>query len=194
MIKKTTLIVLAVLMLASLIGIYIGRLIFTDWYIGVFTNDQIVSVGNYIDTNVWAHALFFIFTNYIILLLFSMAACSKLKFKWWQYLILLGYCIGHWCLAHFFVCNPVIHTFHFYLSVWLAPFIFNPKTPFWKPLVVYGSILFISALVLEIRDIPLYTLSNSVSTFLITSFDVLIWMALMCTLFNIKGGKKYGTT
>ena len=174
-----------------LVVVYLAKLIFPKFVIGVAETENIIQIGTYIDTHKWAYYLYHFINSALLLYLYTCACCriSKLD-KIESFVILTASAL-----------SLVIETFLPQLS-----FVYNNVLYVLLPFVVYlikrkciydiffsTSICFIitsysQALSLEIRNIQYFISNFNTATFFILTIDLYIWSFLLYFYFNNKGG------
>lgn len=172
-----------------LVGLYIIKLIFPDFIIGVAETPTIVEIGEYIDNNIWAYYLFNFITSFIILY-FYCCACCRVKFLngldilFVIMAIALSYLIEI-CLPSFsFVYNNIM-----YIALPLV-LVATHKTKdfgvFYSTATCFIVTSVAQVLSLYIRDISTLVSYPNSATYFILLIDAYIWNILLYCFYNFK--------
>lgn len=174
---------------ALLVTLYVTKLIFPEFVIGVAQIDVIVQFGNYVDTHKWAHYLFNGMLSLFGLYFYCCACCRLKKLNSKELLIivvsiLLYYIIEEFVPSFLFVYNNVLYI--------LLPFLFVLLRKETNINVMYStSVCFTitsiaQVLSLYIRDISTLITYPNTATLFILLIDGYIWNLLLYFYFNNK--------
>lgn len=178
-----------------LVALYLIKILFPSFIIGLAEIPSIVSFGEFVDTNLWAYYLVNGLVSIFVAYMLCCIACLKTKLNLYQTLL---------C----FVCTIIlfiIQTFaiEIYVEFNYAIMVIVPivcvkmdKNTNIKCLYALGSTLstfWISqALTIKIRDISVLINYPNTATFLVLMLDTFIWLILFYLYYNYKGEKKNG--
>lgn len=178
---------------AILIVIYIAKIFFPQWIIGVAEIPAIVKFGNYVDSHKWAYYLFH-FTFSIVSTYFYYCACARVtKLNWKQWLVSIVATILSLLLREF---AYAIYTPYTYVMLIICPFVIayiddniNHST-FISTAICFTVDIMAQALIVQIRNIILYANAVNSATVTILLIDLLIWRVLFYLYFNKEKGDK----
>lgn len=164
-----------------LVGVYIVKLCFPEWYIEIAYSKQICEIGHYIDGHKWAWLL----TNFIISLIafyfYCCACCGKTKLNYKEIIIIIIAIIFLYTIKQHF--NIYYITFN-YIVLIILPIIFKCKNK--NFLIVFVSTQLVQIFSLEIRSIGLMISDFNIASALILLIDYYIAQILLYFYFNYK--------
>ena len=175
-----------------LILLYLIKLIFPEFVVGVAELPSIVAIGTFIDTHLWAYYLVNGLISYLIICIYTCACCRIKKLDYKEYLIFLGVTIVSY-LIQTFVAD-------FALSFNFMAYVFSPLIVFYKRKINNYNILYSTCicflvttmaqyLTLKIRDISTLISYPNTATFFILVIDGTIWTVLLYLFYNYKKGE-----
>ena len=170
-----------ILVVAFLIAMYVLKIFFPQEFIMVIENEQLISIGNYIDSHKWAYYLFGTITSFITYHFYCCAICRKLHLKLWQYLIVLGI-IGISVLLDMF--SPQFIAVWNIVSMMLLPLLFNGDMKLLP--IVYSTHYLAQFLTLQIRNLPTYIQYYNMLFATMLTFECYLWLILFYIIFNLK--------
>lgn len=180
-----------------LVGVYVAKIIFPNFVVGVAENESIIKFGNYIDNNWWAYYLFYFTISFITGYLYCCACCRKNKLAKKDILILTIEVVLLFIVEKYLV--------DFYLEINIFCMLLMPTLIcltdkresieyFYSTIVCFIIHSVSQILSLCIRDIGMMVTTTNSATFTILLIDVYIWQFLLYNFFNFKGVKENGKT
>ena len=182
--NKKVLKTMIALVVIFLVALYVLKIFFPEQFVMSIENETIITIGNYIDSNVWAYYLFGIATSFLTYWLYLCAVCKRWYLNWWQCLIVLAV-IGASIGFSFIDIN--LYSALSYTSFILLPFIFKAE---FKPVAIVFTIhIFAQFLTTSIRDLPMYMATLNSLNIVLLSIDLYVWLFLFYIYFNYKKEK-----
>ena len=182
--KKRVLLVAIYLSLGILICVYVAKLFFPTWVIGVATAPNIVMVGQYIDDNLWANILWSCAISFVVWYLYLCACLKKWHLNWKHILAVLGAISIFTICEHFYpiLCLPIDLTL-----LIVIPTVFNAKM---KDVgLIFPIHILNQFLTLQIRGIGIGFEHVNPTVLSILVIDVFIWLTLLYLFQNYKSIK-----
>ena len=114
--NKKVLKVMLVLVVVVLLFLYVAKLFFPEQFVLVVENKNIVAIGNYIQTHLWADLVFGILSSFATYSMYLCAVCQKWRLNWKEIILVLvtiGINIGlsYWnagLASHFSIASMLI--------------------------------------------------------------------------------------
>lgn len=182
---------------AILALVYIAKILFPQWVIGVAQTDRVVQIGNYIDRHQWSYYLYGGSISFVSGYFYLTACCRKNKLDLFDisiliveivFLFTMQKCAISYYLETNIFCLILLPTF-----VCLKDkrkdikYLYSIVTCF----MIHSLSQIIS---LEIRDISLLLSHPNSATITILIIDTYIWQFLLHNYFNFKEIKTHGTS
>jgi hypothetical protein len=177
---------------ALLIGFYVLKIVCPQFIVGVAETPNIVSIGNFIDSNKVCFYIFHFIVGLFSSYIYSCACCRVKRLNRNQTIVLLSF------LLFSMVCQEFmtdIYTPYNYVSLVIMPFIMcyivgnaNAKT-FMSMSFCFTIDIMAQALSMKIRNVVIMTTCVNSATMFVLLIDVVIWKMLIYFYFNSKGEK-----
>lgn len=175
-----------------LVFLYLVKLIFPEFVVGVAELPSIVSIGNYIDTHKWAYYVFYTITSFISGYFYCCASCRIKKFKLKHVFVVLSHILINFLIEAFlFEYYVFVNT----LTTLLCPLIicymekFTSIKYFYSTIICFTIHTLSQVLSLEIRDIGAIVTSANSATYFILLIDLYFWQILLYNYYNFKEAK-----
>lgn len=172
-----------------LVLLYLIKLIFPNFIVGVAQMPSIVSIGNYIDTHKWAYYLFYSITSFLIGYFYCCASCRTKKLKPVHLIVVFVQIIIN------FIVEAILFEYYIYINIitmLMCPLVicFIEKHTdikyFYSTIVCFIIHNFAQILSLEIRDIVSIIQMPNSATYFIILIDMYIWQILLYNFYNYK--------
>ena len=170
-----------ILTIIFLVAMYVLKIFFPQEFVMNITNPQLVTIGNFINNNVWAYYLFGIFTSFLTYWLYCCATCKKLYLNLKECLIILLTIVINMVLTHI---DMDLYSHFSICSMLLLPLLFGGKLK--ETAIVFGVHGLSQILMLKIRNFPMYMVSVNSLCLFICNFEMYLWLFLFYLIFNIK--------
>lgn len=179
--NKKVFISMLVLTISFLVSFYVLKIFFPQEFVMSIQNEQLIKIGNFIDSHQWAYYIFNIIISLITYYLYCCAVCRKLYLKWYELLIVfatIGISIGlsfvdSQILSHFSICAMLI-----------LPLLFGGKLK--ETAIVFSVHGLAQILSLNIRNLPMYIQYYNSLFFMLLSLEMYFWLLLFYVIFNYK--------
>ena len=174
---------------AILIAIYLLKLIFPTFVVGVAEIPSIVAFGNYVDSHLWAYYLFTFATSFIIGYFYCCACCRK------KYLSLKDTCVLVVEILLLFAVEKYLPEYYLMFNILLMiimPTVMNALNKVSGIKYLYSMVtcltvhLLAQLFSLMIRDISTIISYPNSATFCILLIDVTIWTILLYNYYNFN--------
>jgi hypothetical protein len=172
-----------------LVLLYLIKLIFPNFIVGVAQLPSIVAIGTFIDTHLWAYYLFYSITSFISGYFYCCASCRLKKLPLKYNLVILGQIVIN------FLCEAFFFEYYIYtnmITMLLCPLIvcYMEKVTsakyFYSTIICFTIHNLAQIISLEIRDIGVIVTSLNSATFFILLIDTYIWQVLLYNFYNYK--------
>lgn len=177
---------------AILVSIYLLKLIFPTFVVGVAEIPSIVAFGNYVDSHLWAYYLFTGLNSFIIGYFYCCACCRK------KFLSLRELCILVIEVLLLFVIQKYLPQYYLMLNILcmvIMPTIMNLLNRQQDIKYLYSTVVTLSIHLLSqmfslmIRDISTIISYPNTATLTILLIDMYIWEFLLYSYYNYKENK-----
>ena len=174
---------------AMLIALYVAKLFFPEFIVGIAEIESVVKFGQYVDTHQWAYYLFGGTISFVVGYIYCCACCRKKSLTFAQVCIVMIeviflFIVQKFLSEHYLTINIV--------CMFLMPTIMcamDKKTDI-KYLYSTGvclSLHLISQILsLQIRDISTLISYPNIATITILVIDAYIWLILLYNYYNFK--------
>ena len=175
---------LLILCIAYIIGYYILKYIFPEQLVLVVTDENIIRLGKFVESNIIIENIFRIITAFITLYLFSCASTGRFRFKWYELIVIMGFSIiDRLCLLF----APELYTHTAISLMLLLPTIFKGK-------LLYTTISFIlhgylTQFLLQIRGFETIILNYNIISGIVLMIEGFVWLIILALVFNLKERK-----
>lgn len=176
---------------ALLVAFYVAKICFPQFIVGVAEVPNIVKIGTYIDTNLWAKHLYNTLNAFVCLYFYLGACCRIYKFSWKGICIILLDIIVLRLVSEFI---PNYYTTINYVFMILIPFLIclienkTSKLTFMSTAICFTIDCLSQIISLEIRDLMSFIHNINSATFFVLMIDVFICRILLYLFFNYKKG------
>lgn len=167
-----------------LIACYVLKIFFPQQFIMVIENDQIVKIGNYIDSNLWAQILVAIVTSFIIYWFFLCASLRKWYLDWKQILVVLVV-IG--ITQGLYEYDPTLSSAFSLVAMLGLPVIF--KADLKASIITFCCHYAAQTLSTQIRQLPMLLTNVNSATILLMTVECYFWLLLFYLFYNYKEKK-----
>ena len=174
---------------AILIALYVAKIFFPEFIVGIAEIESVVKFGQYVDTHQWAYYLFTFVTSMFMYYFYCCACCRKKGLSWIQFSIVAIVTIL------LFIIQKYLPTYYFGLnmaSMIVLPaiicrldkcadikYLYSTATSF----TIYYLAQMLS---LEIRNISAMIHYPNIATLTILLIDAYIWAVLLYNFYNFK--------
>lgn len=174
-----------VLCIAFLTGLYVLKIFFPQDFVMVVSNENIVNIGNFIDSQQWLYIIVCSITSFITYWLF-MCACKHEKTLNLKETILVVIFIVLARVVNFFDANIATHIS--IITFFVIPLIckFDLKVS----VIVYVVHGLAQILSLSIRSLPMYLTSVNFATMFLLGIESYLWLLLFYIIYNYKNKKE----
>lgn len=177
--NKKVFISMLILTISFLVGLYILKIFFPAEFMICVQNEQLIEIGNYIDTHQWLRWTCRYITSFITYWLFCCACSQKLSLKWYECIYIL---IAISIVRVFALFDTNISSILSVLSFVVLPAIMNGSL---KNCAIVYSIHGISqGLSLTIRNLALYLRTANYLTIFVIGIESYFWLILLYVIFN----------
>ena len=179
-----TMLALVVIFLGA---VYVLKIFLPEQFVFIIENEQLITIGRYVDSNIWLYNIIAVITSFISYWLYLGAVLKKYVLHWKE-LIAVAVAIAVTHLLYEF--DQGLYSAASIAFMLLIPMIFKAE---YKPVAIVFSIHCISQnLSLTIRNIPsLLTNVNFASVFLLTA-ESYLWLLLFYLYYNYKEEIRHG--
>lgn len=174
---------------AILIALYVAKIFFPEFIVGIAEIESVVKFGNYIDTHQWAYYLFNFATSIFTGYFYCCACCRKKGLSFVQFSILvittiILFIIQKYLPTYYFGLNMVIMVILPTIVCRLdksldIKYLYSTATSF----TIYYLAQMLS---LEIRNISIMISYPNSATYTILLIDAYIWGVLLYNFYNFK--------
>lgn len=176
-----------------LLGCYVLKIFFPQQFVTAVNNENLLIVGEYIDTHAWSKIIYYALISIIFDWLYFGAVTKKLVPNTSLIIIMVVYGLALNIYYAFAPIDIITKYSNIVVAISTCYMILLPMfyTKELKPLSITYVVNFVSqTLLLLIRDFTSATAnSNAIST-LIFTIDNYLWIALCYIIFNYKSNKK----
>ena len=180
---------------AILIALYIAKIFFPEFIVGIAEIESVVKFGNYVDTHQWAYYLFTFMVSMFVYYFYCCACCRKKRLSFFDFCIIvlvnvLLYIVQKYMFSWYVYMNSI--------SLILIPCIICLKDKnlsikyFYSTCFVYIIHTIAQLISLEIRGLTHLINNPNIATLTILVIDTYIWLVLLYNYFNYKERKNYG--
>ena len=181
--NKRVLLVAICCAMGMLLSVYIGKLFFPSWIIGIATTPQILAVGKFIDANWIVNDVCCFIINIITLTLLSCAIAGKWHPNLWQFGIITA--VAFLTVTTSYLEVPIARAINL-TSPLLCAWAINPNSRIKNIVIVLGVNYFTQALTLSIRGIGDSAAIYNFASLLIILIDCYISIVLLYLYFNYQ--------
>ena len=181
---------------AILIALYVAKLFFPEFIVGIAEIESVVKFGQYVDTHQWAYYTYYFIVGFVSGYIYFCACCRKKRLTIAQVCILcleviLLFIVQKYLIQYYTTINIV--------CLVLLPAIFCAMDKCTDIKYIYSTTTCLTIHMLSqmfslmIRDISIRISYPNAATLTILLVDVYIWTMLLYNYFNYKE-RKYGST
>ena len=182
--NKKVFISMLVLTISFLVGLYVAKIFFPQEFVMIVENENIVRIGNYIDTHDWLYYIITAITSFLTYYLYCCACSHRLRLKWWECLIII-------------FTNIVVRVVSMYdvnvsTAISITSFLWLPaimQGNLKTSAIVYSIHTINQSLSLTIRNVGLYLQHMNTVVLFIMLIDMYFWLLLFYIIFNYKENK-----
>lgn len=177
--NKKVFVTMLTLCITFLSGLYIAKIFFPQEFVMAIENEQLIAIGNFIDSNIVLTWLCAMATSFITYWLFICACKRQYTLSWQEILVVLAFIVGIRIVSLF---DNNIATHISISSFFIIPFILKHNL---KIATVAYSIHGLSqVLSLGIRNLPMYFTNINSLIAIASTLECYLWLALMYIIFN----------
>lgn len=173
------------LVLSFLLGLYVIKIFFTDWFLFQIQSQPLIDFGAFIDSHLWIYITINTITCFITYYLY-VCACSRKKYLNWIWsLVILGVSILSGSLSLYYP-NFIMH-FN------ICAMIIIPALNGAKAIdigIVYAIHGIAQLLSLNIRSLSLLLTNTNYVTIFCLGIESYLWLILLYITFNYKNEKR----
>lgn len=174
---------------AILVSLYVIKIVFPDFIIGVAEIDSVVKFGEYVDSHKWAYYLFNGFVSFLIGYVYCCACCRKPKLSIIQTLIVLIEVVILYIVLNFLpeYYSDIDTLFMLWLAVIFCKMDKRTDIKYFYSTITTLSIHCIAQMLsLEIRGIAINMSYPNSATFTILTIDLFIWLLFLKNFYNYR--------
>lgn len=178
--NKKVFVSMLVLTMVFLAAMYVLKIFFPQEFILIVDNSQLIKIGDYIDNHLWAYYVYTSITAFITYFFYLCAVCRK------KYLNIKEFGIVVLTIIITFIVDKFDLTLAMHLnisSMLILPLIFKARLK--EVAIVYSIHGLAQCLSLNIRQLPLYLIANSVTSTLLI-IECYFWLLLFYIIYNYK--------
>ena len=175
---------LLVLCIAYMIGYYVLKFIFPEKLILVVTDENIIKLGKFVDSNkIYKYSLNII-SSFITFLLFVFASTGRYRLKWQEYLyIIIGTIICFLCALYI----PTLYTHTSISIMFLLALLCKGKMLYTvSSFVIHG---YLSQFLFSIRGFETILQYYNLVSGIILMTECYVWLIILALFFNLKEKK-----
>ena len=187
--NKKVFIAMLILSVAFLVAMYVLKIFFPQEFMMSIQNENIITIGRFIDNHEWLYYVCCGVTAFITYWLYCCACKHSLYLKWYEVLYIVITIVV--CRAvNFF--DATIATALSYASFLFLPALMNGNIK--SSAIVYIVHVLAQALSLGIRNLPIYLVDINFITTLLMTLECYFWLLLFYVVFNYrkKGANNMG--
>ena len=178
---------LLILCIAYMIGYYILKFIFPEQLLLVVTDENIIKLGRFVDSNKIYKILLNTITTFITLLLFVFSSTGRFKLKWYEILyIIIGAIVCKLCAE--FMPNLYTHT-SISIMLILASLCKGKLSYTILTFVIHG---YLSQFLFSIRGFETILIKYNTITGIALTIECYVWLIILALFFNLKEKDNYG--
>lgn len=175
---------LLILCIAYIVGYYILKFIFPEQLVLVVTDSNIIALGKFVESNIIIENIFKIFSTSITYYFFSCACTGRFKFKWYEFLIILGFSIIS-RLCNMYLPNLYTHTTTSIML--LLPVLFKGKLSYTTfSFIIHG---YLSQFLFSFRGFETILLKYNLVSGIALMIECYVWLIILALFFNLKENK-----
>lgn len=177
--NKKVFVSMLILTISFLASLYVLKIFYPQELVIMIENEQLIRIGNFIDSHKWAYYLTSTLTAFITYWLYLCACCNKKYLKFWECLLVLA------VIGVSFVINeysPNIAMYYAFTIMIILPAILKGKL--FNTAIIYTIHIFAQYLSLSIRSLPLLfaTFNSLIGIFM--TIECYLWLVLFYMIFN----------
>ena len=166
---------------------YVLKFFFPELLIQVISSPALIRLGEFIGIWVGFEYIVRIISNYIVFYLFACASTGKFKFKYWQFLAILGFVIINNII---FDILPSLYTHTSISLMFITALICEGK-------MLYSTISFVlhgylSQFLLAIRGFESVMIYVNAVSGILFNLEAFIWLILLSIIFYLKEKQQNG--
>lgn len=172
---------------AILVILYLAKLIFPEWVIGVAQYEPIVEFGNYVDSHWWSYYLFYTATSYLIGYFYLCACCRTKYLSKIDNIVLIAEIVLYYIIEKFlpnfaFSANILLMLIMPCVCIFIKKY--DNIKYLYSTIIVFVVHSIAQILSLSIRDIQSMINTSNGATFTVLLIDVNIWLILLYNYYN----------
>lgn len=179
--NKKVFVSMLILVMCSLTALYVAKGFFPEQFMMNVQNEQLISIGNFIDTHKWSFYLFGSITSFITYWLYCCAICKRFYLKWYECVAILIVIAGSIGLTYL---DAAFLTHYSICAMLFLPLLFGGKLK--ETAIVYGVHGLAQILSLKIRNLPMYMVGVNSLTLFLMNIECIFWLLLFYVIFNYK--------
>lgn len=179
----------------ALVTLYLIKLIFPNFIVGVAQLPSIVKIGTFVDSNIFLYYAFNFITSIIVAYFFCCASCRKKRLDYIDLIIVISLTI---ILNLLQVFLPLHYVYFNLLTMIACPCLICFKDKridikyFYSTIICFSIHILAQILSLEIRGISTLISYPNSATYTILLIDVYICQFLLYNYFNFKENEQNG--
>lgn len=170
-----------ILTISFLLGMYILKFFFPQEFLMTIENQQIISIGAFIDNHIWAKVLCIYATAFVTYWLYLCAVCKKSKLNIKEIIIVIV--AISFSILFEFMCADILLIYNIIIMIGL-PLLF--KAEFKTTFVVFAVHSLSQFLSLNIRGIAIEQINSNYATLFLIGLECYFWLLLFYLYFNYK--------
>lgn len=175
-----------------LIALYVAKIFFPEFIVGIAEIESVVKFGEYVDTHQWAYYLFTFCTSMFVYYFYCCACCRKKRLTFFEFclvavVIIALFIVQKYLPQHYFGINMVSLIV---LPMWICKIdkVLDVKY-LYSTGMTFSIYYFAQILSVEIRGISTLVSYPNSATYTILLIDAYIWGVLLYNYFNFKERK-----
>ena len=177
---------------AILIALYVAKIFYPEFIVGIAEIESVVKFGEYVDTHQWAYYLFTFITSMFVYYFYCCACCRKKGLKFFEF------CLVALVVIALFIVQKYLPQYYFGLNMvslivlpmWICKLnkVLDIKY-LYSTGFTFSVYSIAQVLSLEIRNISTMVAYPNSATYTILLIDVYICLVLLYNYFNYKERK-----
>ena len=170
-----------VLSIVFLVGMYVLKIFFPQEFMMTIQNENIISIGTFIDNHKWLYYICCGVTAFITYYLYCCACSGKLYLKWYECLYIIS-AIVLVRLVSFYDEN--MWSILSWCSFVVLPALMGNNLK--RCALIFSFHTISQGLSLKIRGLMMYLATNNFITVTLLAIDMYLWLLLFYVIFNYK--------
>lgn len=167
-----------------LVGMYVLKIFFPEEFMMSIQNEKLITIGKFIDNNIFLSHLCSSITMFLVYYLYSSACCRRIKLGFKHIVVILITII---LIKVFGFIDTNIASILRWTSFMFIPALCDGNLKIGAFIFTTHSLL--QGLSIGIRNLPMYLTDVNSITSLFMVAECYLWLFIMCLIFNFKNKK-----